>query len=73
MNENVSVKEVLPVCPYCKAVNLGMSMRVDAIPGVTTAGVTTFCCPSCGSVLGLCWMPRSVADELKLSIPATQN
>jgi hypothetical protein len=67
----VNRSEVKPICPFCRAELAGFSMRVDAVPGVATAGVTTFSCANCACILGMSWMPRETANELALEKPRT--
>jgi hypothetical protein len=71
IESQVNRSEVAPICPFCRAEFAGISMRVDAVPGVATAGVTTFSCAKCGCILGMCWMPREMANELALEKPKT--
>jgi hypothetical protein len=72
VRENEVIRsKVEPICPFCRAEFAGISMRVDPVPGVATAGVTTFSCAKCGCILGMCWMPRETANELALEKPRT--
>jgi hypothetical protein len=72
VRENVGKRsKVSPICPFCRIESFGFAMRVDAVEGVATAGVTTFSCANCGCILGMSWMPRETANELALEKPRT--
>jgi hypothetical protein len=71
MNENV-VGVVTPVCPHCKVKGGQAALRTDRLPNFS-AFVVTFCCASCGSILGMALAPSELAETGSTESKTKQN
>jgi len=59
------MSEINPKCPHCKSIVKGFALTVTATPDTGPLAVVTFCCPFCDLILGVSWLPKDAASQLR--------